>query len=333
MNSSITSTHGNGGRLTHQLIENVFKKYLPMAEESGNDSCFLPKVDGNLVVTTDGHAIDPIIFPGGDIGKLSVTGTINDLLASGAKPIGLSASFILNEGLSLETLETILFSMGREMDEHGMKFYSGDTKVVPASGEPGLFISTTGFGESFSTKIHPDSIQEGMDIICTGPIASHGVTILGIRNEFQMTKDLVSDVSSLFPMMKDLIKKEEILAFRDATRGGLLSSLYEFCQGKNIAAEIDENSLPLKPEVKSACDVLGLQPLEVANEGVALIVCDPKKTDMILNHLHTFENGKDAKRIGLFIPSESSIKVHVNTTIGGTRAMAWTNAENLPRIC
>lgn len=333
MSSFITSTHGNGGRLTHQLIVNVFKKYLPMAEGSDNDSCFLPKVKGNLVVTTDGHAIDPIIFPGGDIGKLSVTGTINDLLASGARPIGLSASFILNEGLPIETLEKILYSLGKEMDEHGMKFYSGDTKVVPASGEPGLYISTTGFGESFSSNIHPDNIKEGMDLICTGPIASHGVTILGVRNGLQMTKELVSDVNSLFPMMKELIEKDQVVAFRDATRGGLLSSLYEFCQGKNIAAEIDEISLPIKPEVKSACDVLGLQPLEVANEGVGLIVCDPKQTEMILNHLQTFEIGKDANRIGCFIPSRSSIKVHVKTSIGGMRAMAWTNAENLPRIC
>ncbi len=329
--TKITSTHGNGGRLTHKLIEDVFKKYLPLASSSDNDSCFLP--EGKLVVTTDGHAIDPIIFPGGDIGKLSVTGTINDLLASGARPIGLSASFLLDEGLPFQKLEKILHSMGREMQEHGMLFYSGDTKVVPAKGEPGLTISTTGFGLNEGQVFHPDKLEEGMDIICTGEIAAHGVSILGLRNKLALTATIESDVTSLYPMMKGLLDKDWVSCFRDATRGGLLSSLYELTIEKPFSAEIQESEIPINPKVNAACEILGLQPLEVANEGVALLFCRPEYTSYILEHLHGYPEGKSAKRIGSLVQNSSAIKVHLKTRIGGSRALAWSNAENLPRIC
>ncbi|TNF32032.1 MAG: hydrogenase expression/formation protein HypE [Deltaproteobacteria bacterium] len=327
----ITSTHGNGGRLTHQLIQDVFKKHLPMADLSDNDSCPLPSE--NLVVTTDAHAIDPIIFPGGDIGKLSVTGTINDLLASGAKPLGLSASFLLHEGLPLETLEAVLFSMGKEMHEHDMLFYSGDTKVVPGNGEMGLYISTTGFGSNIQNPPHPNRLREGMDIICTGPIASHGVCILGLRNGIDLTKNIKSDVASLYPMVKDLFVGDLIECFRDATRGGILTTLYELTQDTPLVAELIENDIPISKEVKAACEILGLQPLEVANEGVALIFCRAESTDSILTHLKQYSTGKDARKIGTLRPNSSRVKVHLKTSIGGTRAVAWTNAENLPRIC
>lgn len=327
----ITSTHGNGGRLTHQLIQEVFKKYLPMSELSDNDSISLPHKD--LIVTTDAHVIDPIIFPGGDIGKLSVTGTINDLLASGAKPIGISATFILHEGLPLDLLEAVLFSMGKEMNEHDMFFYSGDTKVVPVNGEAGLYISTTGFGLKNPNSPDPSRLEEGMDIICTGPIASHGVCILGLRNDFDLTKNIESDVASLFPMMEDLFEKNLIECFRDATRGGILSSLYELTLDTPLVAELVENEIPIKKEVKAACEILGLQSLEVANEGVALIFCQPESTESILSHLNQFSTGKEAKKIGILKTNSSRLKVHLKTSISGTRAVAWTNAENLPRIC
>lgn len=333
MSNVITSTHGNGGRLTHKLIEEVFKKHLPLAENIDNDSCLLPTEDSQIVVTTDGHAIDPIFFPGGDIGKLSVTGTVNDLLASGAEPIGLSASFFMHEGLPLEDLEKIVFSMGKEMQENGMVFYSGDTKVVPSHGEKGLFISTTGYGRACSHPPHPSRITPGMDIICTGEIATHGVCLLGLRNDLEMTTGLESDATSLYPMMKDLFQNKKVACFRDATRGGLLSSFYELMSGRDMVVEIEESEIPINPKVRATCSILGLQPLEVANEGVAVIFCDSKETQLILHHLRSTQTGKSARKIGVTRESSSLIKVHVKTSIGGTRALSWTNAENLPRIC
>ncbi|MCO4793422.1 MAG: hydrogenase expression/formation protein HypE [Bacteriovoracaceae bacterium] len=335
MSKVIEARHGNGGRMTHELISNMFHRILPMANGSDNDSCPIHTSTDGLVVTTDGHAIDPIIFPGGNIGKLSVTGTINDLLALGAKPLGISAGFILQEGLPLDTLETILQSMAKELKDHDMNFYSGDTKVIQTIEEPGLFITTTGFGTRIgSSLIGPSYVKAGMDIICTGPIGSHGVTILGHRNQFEMTSELQSDVQSLFFMMADLFKEGDLIScFRDATRGGILSVMYEICQNRSLQAVLKETRLPIENGVKSSCDLLGLEILEVANEGVGIIFCEKKNTPYILKHLHNFKEGRKAECIGELVDGSGRAKVILETAIGGQRAMAWTNADNLPRIC
>ncbi|RLB75274.1 MAG: hydrogenase expression/formation protein HypE, partial [Deltaproteobacteria bacterium] len=299
-----------------------------------DDSAVLPPINSTIAMTTDSYVVDPIFFPGGDIGSLAVHGTINDLCMQGATPLYITAGLILEEGFPLEDLERIANSMGKAALKAGVKIVAGDTKVVPRGHADKIFINTSGIGiipEGLDVGAH--NARPGDLILINGPIADHGVTILTKREGLDFEGNLFSDSAPLNLLVSQVLKASiEIHVLRDPTRGGIASALNEIAQESRVGIELFEEQIPVRKEVQSACEILGLDPLYIANEGKAIIFLAEKEADNILKILRKNEHGREAAIIGRVTESNPG-SVILKTRVGGTRIVTMLTGEQLPRIC
>ncbi|NIM02983.1 hydrogenase expression/formation protein HypE [bacterium] len=329
----ILLAHGSGGKLSHQLIKSFVKKFrnLPLAKL--DDSAVL-KFKGKLAFTTDSYVVDPIYFPGGDIGKLAVNGTVNDLAMVGARPLYLSASAIIEEGFSLNELEGIVDSMNRAARAAGVKIVAGDTKVVGKGGADKVFINTSGIGLVDSgVDISSKNARLGDKIILSGTIGDHGIAILNAREGFDFRTKVKSDCQPLNGMVSEILKvSKNVHVLRDPTRGGLATSLNEIAKQSGVGIEIEEEKIPVKEEVKAVCEMLGFDPLYIANEGKLVAFVPQKDCAKILNAIKKNKQGKDAQIIGAVV-SRHKGRVVVKTSVGGERVLDMLTGEQLPRIC
>ncbi len=329
----ILAGHGSGGKLMNDMICSIIKKKLGNDSIQIDDSAILDIPNSKIAFTTDSYTVTPIFFPGGDIGKLAVNGTVNDLAVMGATPLFLSCSLILEEGFDFESFEKILDSMKIEADIAKIKIVTGDTKVVPKGKGDKIYINTAGIGVFTNAPLRND-IKEGDKIIVSGTVGDHGITIMSLRNDLKFSSNLKSDCASLNDMIGTISAKYQssIKFIRDATRGGVASVLNEICDNKNFSASIDEDAVPVQNEVKGICDLLGLDPLYIANEGKIIIVADAKDAAPIVEELKKHHLGINAAVIGT-IDNAYPGKVYLNTFIGGKRFLPLLIEEQLPRIC
>lgn len=329
--------HGSGGRLSHELIKNLFVKHFnnPALSAQG-DSAILHTNSSQLAFTTDSYVVDPLFFPGADIGKLAVAGTVNDLAVTGATPYYLSAGFIIEEGLSYDILERIVISMAQEAQKAGVQIVTGDTKVVDKGKCDKLFINTAGIGlmqADASDYASARRMEAGDKLIINGFVGDHGIAVMAARNQLQIQTDLASDCACLHSLITKMGKyKNHIRFMRDLTRGGLATVATEIGQDTNLGLELYEESIPVRESVRGICELLGFDPLYVANEGKVLLVVAPEKADAILQDLHTHELGKNAAIIG-HLTAEHPKRVWLHTSVGGTRLVDMLAGEQLPRIC
>ncbi len=337
MRKNILLGHGSGGQLSHELISSLFVKWFSNdILDAQTDAAVLQIDSGAVAFTTDSFVVDPIFFPGGDIGKLAVAGTVNDVAVSGANPLYLSASFIIEEGFPLGDLERIVRSMAEEAKKAGVAIVTGDTKVVNRGKADKVFINTTGIG-----KLSPGrsgigrgrGIRPGDKVIINGSIADHGMCIMAAREEISFTTDIVSDCASLNRMIGSALDASEHIRFmRDATRGGLATVLCELASGRDFGIEILEERLPVKESVRGMCELLGFDPLYVANEGKVVMVVAGSDADRVLAALKSDEVGKEAAIIGEVVDGHHG-KAWLTTGIGGRRIIDMLAGEQLPRIC
>ncbi len=336
----ITLAHGSGGKAMRDLIDDVFvnkfdNPILSQLEDQATfDLASLIQQGNKLAFTTDSYVVDPLFFPGSNIGELAVNGTINDLAVSGAKPLYLSCSVILEEGLSIETLRRVVASMKIAANQAGVQIVTGDTKVVHRGAADKLFINTTGIGViRAGVSISAHNIQPGDVVIVNGEIGNHGTAILIARGELALETNIESDCQPLHDLVKTILDVcPEIHAMRDATRGGLATVLNEFSLSSNVAIRLDEKSIPIREEVKGVCEILGLDPLYLANEGKLVVVVKNEHADTVLSAMKSHPAGKDACIIGEVIPSPAGI-VLLKTFFGTERIVDMLVGDQLPRIC
>jgi hydrogenase expression/formation protein HypE len=334
-NGVVDMSHGGGGKASSQLIEQIFFKYF--ANEmllSANDQASFAVPAGRMSISTDSHVISPLIFPGGDIGSLSVHGTLNDVAMSGAKPLYMSAGFILEEGLKLSLLDKIVRSMGQASVDAGVPIITGDTKVVEAGHGDGIFINTTAIGLiPDGLDIGGDKAQIGDKIIISGSIGDHGTAIMSSRENLEFGTTIQSDSAALHGLIGDMVKSvPQIHCLRDPTRGGLATTLNEFSRQSDVGIDIVEHKIPVKIAVKSACELLGLDPMYIANEGKLVCIVPANKADQLLKLMQNHKLGKDAKIIGEVVDKHKKM-VTMQTTLGGRRIVDYLTGDQLPRIC
>ena len=326
-------SHGAGGLEMTGLIDQVFLSRYGNAAFKGDDSAILQLGAQSLALTTDSYVVTPIFFPGGDIGRLAVAGTVNDLLTAGARPLALSASFIIEEGLPVGTLEKIAQSMRETAAEAGVAIVTGDTKVVPRGSADQVFITTTGVGEVLKTGISGGAAAPGDQIILTGSVGDHGATVMLAREGLLEGTSLKSDAAPLAAMVLNLLQQGcEIHAMRDPTRGGIAASLNEIARQSKVCLEIEESAVKVRPGVAAACEALGLDVFKVANEGKMLIFVAPHDAARALDIVRHSPYGADAEIIGE-VKTEPSGRVQVRTAIGTARILDPPSGELLPRIC
>ncbi len=339
-NQSIVIGHGSGGRMTCDLIEQVFQSaFGSPALQAGNDFASVTLLDkaglkGRLTISTDAHVVNPLIFPGGDIGRLSVSGTVNDISMSGGIPLYLTASFILEEGLPIDTLNLVVQSMGKTAAEAGVQIIAGDTKVVEKGKADKLFISTSGIGWiPEGIQIGGEKAQNGDAVIISGSIGEHGMAVLAARGNLNFSAEIRSDVAPLNHLIRGALTiAPHVHVLRDPTRGGLATTLNEIALQSQVTIELDEEAIPVKPQVRAACEMLGFDPLYVANEGKVIIILPESEAADALQYLHQQPLGKDAALIGRVMKDQSA-RVLLKTIIGGTRIVDMLAGEMLPRIC
>jgi hydrogenase expression/formation protein HypE len=337
----IDMNHGAGGRAAAQLIEELFvaaldNEYL----RQGNDGATLPlpgfdPTAGRLVMATDAHVISPLFFPGGDIGCLSVHGTLNDVAMNGATPLYLAASFILEEGFPLAELKRIVQSMAQAAREAGVPVVTGDTKVVEKGKGDGVFISTTGVGVvPRGVDVGGANARPGDVILLSGSIGEHGVAVLSKRESLQFETEIVSDTAALHTLVAAMLRAggPGVRVLRDPTRGGLATTLNEIARQSRCGMLIDEAAIPVRPQVEAACELLGLDPLYVANEGKLVAICGAEAADAVLDAMRAHPRGAGAVRIGR-VSDDPHCFVQMNTRFGGRRVVDWLSGEQLPRIC
>ena len=332
---TILLDHGSGGLASQKLISGLFLKYLdsPILR-SLEDSAVLENQPGRLAFTTDSYVVDPIFFPGGDIGKLAVHGTINDLAMRGAKPLCLSLGLILEEGFSLDDLESVIASISRACNEAGVPVVTGDTKVVPRGKADKIFINTSGIGfVAPEISISAKQAKEGDKVILSGTMGDHGITIMTRQAGITVQGNLQSDTMPLHRLVAKLLMElaGDIHCLRDPTRGGVASTLNEIAGNSGLCVELSDEALPVRPEVAAACELLGLEPLYLANEGKCLAVVSPDKADRALEIMRETVEGADAVIIGTL--TGGAARVIINTPVGGTRVVSPLHGEPLPRIC
>ncbi len=329
--------HGSGGVMTHELIEKLFVRYFdnPVLAQQG-DSALLEMPGQNMAFTTDSFVVDPVFFPGGNIGKLAVAGTVNDLAVSGAVPRYLSVGFILEEGFPLSDLERIVKSMAEEAHGAGVFIATGDTKVVEKGKCDKIFINTSGVGEikdEFLAISSGKKINPGDKIIVNGGIAEHGMAIMAARNEMNISTPVLSDCACLNGLIASVLDVSENIRFmRDATRGGLGTVLSELVQKKNFGIRIDEEKLVVEDSVRGMCELLGFDPLYVANEGKVIMVVPAEDAPQVIEALKSQPYGEKAAVIGE-ITNEHSGKAWLETSVGGKRRIEMLSGQQLPRIC
>ncbi len=331
----VDMTHGSGGRAMAQLIEEIFVKHFDNELlRQGNDQAMFDTPPGRMVMSTDGHVISPLFFPGGDIGSLSVHGTINDVAMSGAKPLYLSAGFIIEEGFPLSELEQIVISMAEAANTAGVPVVTGDTKVVEKGKGDGLFITTTGIGSvPDGINISGERAQPGDAILVSGTLGDHGVAIMSCRENLTFETTITSDSAALHGLVAEMVAAAPgIHCLRDPTRGGLATTLNELALQSGVGMTLQEMAIPIDPAVDAACELLGLDPLYVANEGKLVCICDRQDADGLVEIMQTHPLGKQAAIIGEVVEDERGF-VQMQTRLGGSRMVDWLAGEQLPRIC
>jgi hydrogenase expression/formation protein HypE len=329
--------HGSGGRLTRELIHEIFRKRLSNRFlDQLSDSAIIPITGSNLALTTDSYVIDPIFFPGGDIGKLAVCGTVNDLCVTGATPRYMSAGFILEEGFAIDQLVRIVESMANEAHKAGILIVTGDTKVVKKGQCDKIFINTSGIGYMNPDRVHISSgstIKPGDKIILTGSLGDHAISIMTARENLTLEEEIISDAASMNLLTEEILKvPEEIHFMRDITRGGLGTILAEICDKRSFGLEINENNLMVKRSVKAVCELYGFDPLYLANEGKILIIVNKISAEKIVKELKKNSLGENAQIIGE-ITDEHPGRALMKSIIGGKRIIDMLSGEMLPRIC
>jgi hydrogenase expression/formation protein HypE len=331
----IQLSHGDGGLKTGELIDNLLLKYL--GNEILNkleDSAVLDPGKGRIAFTTDSFTVDPIFFPGGDIGKLSICGTINDLVTTGCTPLALSFSLIIEEGFLVSDLERILISTKKVLDNTGIKIVTGDTKVVGRGSTDKIFINTSGIGlVSSGIDISPAKIKVGDKILLNGSIAEHGTAILIQRREFNFKTGIKSDCAPLNSLVRDMLDvSNKIHALRDPTRGGLAAVLFEMAKVSGTNINIYEDKIPVRKEVRGICQFLGLDPLYIANEGKMVAIVDKEDASKILRQMKKNKYGRDSCIIGE-VTEKGKRLIILNTSLGTRRVLDLHYSEQLPRIC
>jgi len=334
-NGRVDMTHGSGGRAMAQLIDELFAAAFDNEWlRQGNDGARISPPPGRMVVATDSHVITPLFFPGGDIGALSVHGTINDVAVMGATPLWLAAGFVLEEGLPLADLRRIVQSMARASQEAGVPIVTGDTKVVEKGKGDGVFITTTGIGVvADGIDLSGDRARPGDRVLVSGTMGDHGVAIMSLRENLTFETTIESDSAALHGLAAAMLAAvPDLRLMRDPTRGGLATTLNEIARQSQVGFVIDEASIPVKPQVEAACEFLGLDPLYVANEGKLVAVCAPGAADRLLAAMRAHPLGRDAAIIGRAIDDPHHF-VQMDTRFGGRRIVDWLAGEQLPRIC
>lgn len=330
MTKTITIAHGNGGEENNELIKKVFYKHFENDILSKSEDAAVIE-DGNLAFTTDSFTVSPLFFPGGDIGKLAVCGTCNDLAMMGAKPKYMTCSVIIEEGFSTRELEKIVRSMKQELDINGAIVVSGDTKVVPRGSVDKLFINTTGIGEIQYKGISASNLETGMSILVSRDVGTHGATIFAAREGIELESTLQTDSASLYPQIKKLIDSGiKIVSLRDATRGGVSAVLNEWAKSSDICIEVDEESIPVQEEVQGICEMLGFEAVDLANEGT-FVLGVPKEDEQ--KALEILQETHEKASVIATVSEQYKGKVLLNSSWGTKRFLDLPTGELLPRIC
>lgn len=331
----VDMTHGGGGRAMGQLISDLFvAEFDNKILAKQNDNAVLETPADKLIMATDAHVISPLFFPGGDIGSLSIHGTVNDVAMAGAKPLWIAASFILEEGFPLSDLAKIVKNMAAAARKAGVQVVTGDTKVVEKGHGDGVFITTTGVGVKITDQeLSGDQVQLGDKVLLSGAIGDHGVAIMSQRQGLAFETELQSDSASLDGLVAALCETgAKMRVLRDPTRGGVSATLNEIAQSSGVGFHLNEAQIPVRPEVEGACELLGLDPLNVANEGKLVAICPPDAADALLAAMQAHPLGRDAAIIGEAIKDPHHF-VQMTTSFGGRRMVDWLSGEQLPRIC
>lgn len=335
--AAVQMAHGGGGRMSHELIERLFlPAFANEALNSRHDGAVLEFMGQRLAFTTDSHVVSPLFFPGGDIGKLAVCGTVNDLAMCGARPLWLSTGFILEEGLSMETLEQIVDSMRAAADGAGVKLVTGDTKVVDRGKGDGLYINTAGIGHIEGRAIDPAGVRPNDAILLSGDLARHGIAVMAQREGLAFESEIESDCASLAKPVMALIEAGiEVHCLRDLTRGGLASALVEISRAAGVGIHIEETRIPVREDVRGACEILGLDPLYVANEGRFIAILPEAEVARATRILKEFPDTSDPALIGRISAKGNNGHggVTLKSAIGIDRIVEMLSGEQLPRIC
>lgn len=332
--TTVTLAHGAGGKQTSELIDRVFKAHFENPALTADDAAVLTPPAGKMAMTTDGFIVSPAFFPGGNIGKLSICGTVNDLACMGARPCYLSCAFVIEEGYPMERLEEIAAAMEKTAKEAGVTIVSGDTKVAGKGQVDGVFITTTGVGEILDgVETSGAKAQPGDAILVTGDVGRHGCTILLAREDFGIEADVTSDCAPLWGTVEAMLETtKNIHVIRDATRGGVGTVLYEIAGQSNVGVRLDSTAVPVAPEVQGVCRMLGLEPLYLACEGRLVIIAPKEEASKLLEILRQGPYSRDAAMIGE-ITVENPGRVIMTTEIGAQTVLPQPGGELLPRIC
>ena len=327
--------HGSGGKLSARLIRELFVPILgdPTSELARLGDAAVVRVDGlRLAFSTDSFVVTPKFFPGSNIGELAVNGTVNDLAMMGARPLFLSAALIIEEGLEMETLGAVVASMADAAERAGVTIVTGDTKVVEKGGADGLFVTTAGIGlVPEGIEVGPERARADDRVIVTGPVGSHGIAVMSRRQEISFGGDLASDSAPLTELVNAMLSAGDVRCLRDATRGGVASVLNELAEASGVAIVAEESAIPVLPPVRAACEMLGLDPLYVANEGVAVAIVAREDVERVLAAAHAMDHGTHAAMIGEV--EGGPPRVSVRTGLGATRPLIMLAGDQLPRIC
>lgn len=337
---SITLAHGGGGKMSQRLLDEVVLPALdPRGETSElqalHDGARLNGLRGELAVSTDSFVVRPLFFPGGDIGQLAVHGTTNDLAMCGARPRVLSLSLLLEEGFAVEDLWRVLRSVRAACEEIGVHVVTGDTKVVERGHGDGIYLNTTGLGEVLDgISLRPDRVRAGSRVLVSGPIAEHGMAIMSVREGLQFESDIESDTAALWPVVEELLTRfgPSIQVLRDATRGGVASVLNEIARSAAVGIRLDEASIPVGDTVRAACEILGLDPLYVANEGRFVAFVEADRAESVLEALRAHPLGRGAAIVGETVSDHPGV-VRMRSLLGASRVVDMMSGEQLPRIC
>ena len=332
---TVDMTHGAGGLASVQLIEAVFAKHFTNEWLNvGHDGALLPPISKPVAVSCDAHVVSPLFFPGGDIGRLAIAGTVNDVSMCGAKPLYITASFILEEGFSLARLDQIVDSMAKTAQEAGVAIVTGDTKVVEKGLADGVYVVTSGIGEGLTDHpIDGRQARSGDAVLISGSMGDHGMAILSCRENMTFETTIESDAAPLNKMVEAVLAAApNTHVLRDPTRGGLAATLNEIANQSRVGIVLEESAIVVKPEVAAACEFLGLDPLFVANEGKMIVICPKEEASAALAAMQAHPLGKDAAIIGE-VSEEGVGTVEMTTLMGGRRMVDWLNSEQLPRIC
>ena len=333
--TNILLAHGSGGKLTHQLIEKMFvPQFQNELLEPLHDGAVFTAGNKRFAFSTDSFVVSPIFFPGGDIGELAINGTVNDIAMCGAKPLYLSSAFIIEEGLPIDDLWRVVLSMQEAAKRAGILLVTGDTKVVDRGKGDKIFINTSGIGIiEDGVDISPKRIKVGDKIIINGEIAVHGIAIMSVREGLEFETQIKSDTAPLNGLVEEMLKaSKNIHVMRDPTRGGVATTLNEIAEQSKLGILVNEESIPVPDDVKGACEILGLDPLYIANEGKLLAFVSPEDTGEVLDTMRKHPLGKDSVVIGEVVDQHRGAVV-MKSKIGGTRVVDMLTGEQLPRIC